>query len=175
MLSSLAVSQGELHPAFHPDSFYYKVYLEPESTETPTTTCISSDPNACRTWFDAYDITSHLWYIRTTFITVRSEDGLAETDYTIEFILNPEVNVNESISSGIIVFPNPFKTNLTITMNNDILLKKVEILSLDGRVVRIVDQAHSSSITINRQGLPSGLYFFRIYADKTYISRVIIE
>jgi len=80
-----------------------------------------------------------------------------------------------SENESVMVYPNPFKIYITLEMQNRKHIHKVEILSLDGRVVRIIDNVNSSSLTINRENLPGGLYFLRIHADEIYTKKVMVD
>ena len=72
-------------------------------------------------------------------------------------------------------YPNPFNAYLTIEMKNDRQIQKIEILSLDGRILRILDNVQGKSVTIARGNLPSGLCFFRVHADKIYLKKVLVH
>ncbi len=80
-----------------------------------------------------------------------------------------------SVVDPVSIYPNPFNTNLTIEIKNNMPVNKIEILSLDGRLVRILDNIQVNSITINRENLPSGLYFLRIHADEVYLKKVMVH
>jgi len=73
------------------------------------------------------------------------------------------------------IYPNPFDTYLTIDMKGITPIQKIEILSLDGRLVKILDNFQGNSIIINRENLPSGLYFLRIHADEVYLKKVLVH
>jgi len=72
-------------------------------------------------------------------------------------------------------YPNPVRDQLTIEMKNHTNINRIEILSLDGRLVRIIDPVGSPSVTINRENLPAGMYFLRIHSDKIYTAKVLVE
>ena len=60
-------------------------------------------------------------------------------------------------------------------MNYIPTVEKIEILSLDGRIVRILDHLPDNSISTEKGKLPSGIYLVRFHSDKSYVSRVIIK
>ena len=65
------------------------------------------------------------------------------------------------------VFPNPF-TSL-ITVNSDVEIEQLELISLSGKTVAI---SANSSIEINE--LPSGIYLLRISTEKSvYVKKVV--
>ena len=65
------------------------------------------------------------------------------------------------------VFPNPF-TSL-ITVNSDVEIEQLELISLSGKTVAI---SANSSIEIN--DLPSGIYLLRISTEKSvYVKKVV--
>jgi len=82
-----------------------------------------------------------------------------------------------ALSSGgdISIYPNPFSASMTIDMNNPKPIQKVEILSIDGRIIRIIENISSNLISIDRGNLPSGMYLLQINGDRTLVKKVIVE
>ena len=60
-------------------------------------------------------------------------------------------------------------------MKNGTPVKKIEILSMDGKIVRILNNFPGGLLTVNREELLSGMYTLRIHADKTYLKWLIVE
>jgi N-acetylneuraminic acid mutarotase len=73
------------------------------------------------------------------------------------------------------VYPNPAKDQLTIELSEDKKIHKLEILSIDGKMARIIANIHQNSITLKRDNLPSGLYFLRIHSDVICTEKILIE
>ena len=60
-------------------------------------------------------------------------------------------------------------------MEPNIRMQKIEILSLDGKIVKIIDHRPGTLVSINNRNLPSGIYFLRIQGDQTYVKKVFVE
>ncbi|MBL7110968.1 MAG: T9SS type A sorting domain-containing protein [Bacteroidales bacterium] len=60
-------------------------------------------------------------------------------------------------------------------MESNLRLQKIEILSLEGKIVKILDHTPGTLVSINQRNLPSGTYFLRIQGDQTYVKKVIVE
>ncbi len=73
------------------------------------------------------------------------------------------------------VYPNPFTDYTTIELSDAVQTKKIELIDIHGRIVRIIDNVNSNSVTIHRENLPSGIYFIRIHSDDAYVEKVIIR
>ena len=54
-------------------------------------------------------------------------------------------------------------------------LQKIEILSLDGKIVKILDHRPGTLVSINEKNLPSGTYFLRIQGDESYVKKVYVD
>jgi len=183
-LSELSSEKCELDPDFHPDTLIYTVCLQSGEPETPGVEYRTNDLFATVEVIPALDINiqspgSDMRPFRTTFIKVTAANGIDSSIYEVEFILNDacacNVGISESKYVDISMYPNPFSTFLRIDMRNNKPLQKIEILSLDGRIVRIIDHIDTPSITINRENLYPGLYFLRIHADTIYVRKVIVR
>lgn len=78
--------------------------------------------------------------------------GLACTvDNTKEVILDP---------SSITVSPNPASTNVKITAKGEII-EDIAIFAMDGKLMKKISNVNSESATIQRDNLPTGIYFVK--------------
>ncbi|MFC2080509.1 T9SS type A sorting domain-containing protein [Bacteroidota bacterium] len=83
---------------------------------------------------------------------------------------------NKSIEKNpLLIFPNPFNSVLSLKLTTNALINHIEIISLDGKIARSIDNLNSRTVTIYRNNLPSGLYILKIQSDRTYIEKLIIE
>ena len=74
-----------------------------------------------------------------------------------------------------IVYPNPFTDYTTIELSDAFQIQRIDLIDINGRTVRTIDNINSNSVTIHRENLPSGIYFIRIQSDHTYVEKVIIR
>jgi hypothetical protein len=60
-------------------------------------------------------------------------------------------------------------------MEPNLQLQKIEIFSLEGKIVKILDHRPGTLVSINEKNLPTGTYFLRIQGDQSYVKKVIVE
>lgn len=116
------------------------------------------------------------WTSRTfdadTFSTVNSS-------YLGTIYCPTEVEVkNVPCKKGMTVYPNPFKSSTHIEFDLQLNDARLEIFNIQGFNVKTVRNISSTSITLNRDNLPNGIYFLRLIELEKVISTgklVIIE
>lgn len=78
-------------------------------------------------------------------------------------------------SVSINVFPNPTKGNFTLeVIQKDIKPYSLEIINSTAIKVYMLEHLNSSTLEINQQGLPSGVYYIRVSTGLDYSSKKII-
>ena len=66
-----------------------------------------------------------------------------------------------------LVYPNPFTERTTFTFNNPSSAPaSLSIYNMQGRLVRNIDNITGNQVTLEREGLASGMYFYRLQSDK---------
>jgi hypothetical protein len=60
-------------------------------------------------------------------------------------------------------------------MEPNLQSQKIEILSLDGRIVKVLDHRPGTLLSINNRNLPAGTYILRIQGDQSYVKKVFVE
>jgi hypothetical protein len=101
--------------------------------------------------------------------------GAIESEYLRTYGVGIREYFNHTNSSIVSVYPNPFRSYFKVEMENNVPIQKVEILGLDGRILRVADNLHINPVTIERGDLPSGLYILRIHAEELYIKKVLVQ
>jgi len=96
--------------------------------------------------------------------------------YSREIICSTQVGVEEiPVNNDIVIFPNPFESITNIDFGRIIHNAKLEIFNVDGRLVKKVNNIYGNSLTLHRDNLPSGLFFFRILEyDKVILNDKIL-
>ena len=81
-------------------------------------------------------------------------------------------NINKKIKNiSFQIYPNPFSTQTTIQVDEVLKDATLTIFNLFGQKVKQTKNISGKTITLNRDNLPSGLYFIRlIQSDKTFIT-----
>ena len=78
--------------------------------------------------------------------------------------------INETRSSIINIFPNPFSTETTLQADNLFKNATLTIYNLYGQTVKQIDNLSGQTVTFYRDNLPSGLYFLRLTQDSKVIA-----
>ena len=74
------------------------------------------------------------------------------------------------------LFPNPAVTSFTINVADDVTINKVYIYSMDGRMVKALAKINANQVTMNSEGLNSGMYAAQIVTEKgTVVKELVIK
>lgn len=81
--------------------------------------------------------------------------------------------------ASVSVFPNPFNTTATFAIQTQQPVNDMQLSIYDasGRIVRQVSNINTSTVTIDREGLSGGLYFYMLTAENQLLTngKLIIE
>ena len=127
------------------------------------------------------------WSMFVSGITTSDKLTATATDEkgnTSEFSLNSSVVVgleeNESISSSLIIYPNPAKETFTISYElNTPSTVEISLFNIYGKKIKTVfdgqNMSGTNQIKINSRNFPSGLYFLTLKKDQQVITVKKIE
>ena len=89
---------------------------------------------------------------------------------------NLPVNTKEiqAIEVGLSIYPNPVETDFIISINEDVKMSSVYVFSIDGKLVQAHVAVNNSKISLQRNGLQSGIYVAQITTDKGTVSKEIV-
>lgn len=99
--------------------------------------------------------TTNLYYIKSTFdeeTTLTSKENLLN---------NTEVSI----------YPNPVTDKVNIKVSENSIIRKIRILSIDGRIVKTIENSPS----IDVKNINSGIYILQIETNNNIISKKIIK
>jgi uncharacterized protein len=85
----------------------------------------------------------------------------------IELLLNQFPVSNQTIDKKLVslnLYPNPVSNRLTV--ESELIIKHYQIYSLDGRLVNSEENVNQSTIEINTQNIPKGVYIIKLSAEK---------
>jgi len=109
-------------------------------------------------------------------VTATIKDGLAfDEDYTQDFVIEVKalgVDESEQGLSKINIYPNP-TTGKLIIESGDLLISKIEVLDIEGRVVSSHHLTYSPTIDISH--LNSGAYFVRVTTEQGEIVKKVVK
>lgn len=73
------------------------------------------------------------------------------------------INFNESNNYDVRVYPNPFHQYATFKVNNsNIHHAELKVIDIFGRVIKTIDNIQTNEITLNRDNLVNGIYFYQL-------------
>lgn len=73
--------------------------------------------------------------------------------------------INSFKSRKVSWYPNPFTTSVTFQMDHPLRDATITLYNLCGQVVRQTENFSGTTVTLHRENLPVGLYFFRLMAN----------
>ncbi len=79
------------------------------------------------------------------------------------YILVNAVGIEDNLFAGLVVYPNPVVSILTIDNCDDV--QKVSIMNVTGKVIQTMETNFESRITINMEAYGKGIYFLKLNAD----------
>lgn len=82
------------------------------------------------------------------------------------------VNQND-FNSAITISPNPMKNTISISNDSDAVLSSIEIVDLNGKIVKKVTGDLANQINVSN--LSSGVYFVTINSDKGTVTKKVIK
>ena len=81
----------------------------------------------------------------------------------------PEIAANSSI----IVYPNPANTSFEITTDNKQIIKKIEIYSIEGKLIN-EQNFTENNVKVNSSQLPTGLYIIKVQTNKEQFCKKLL-
>jgi hypothetical protein len=103
-------------------------------------------------------------------------DPMSHTTCMFNYPMTCSVGINElSVSNNILVFPNPATDNITIAIDGNNKTANITIYDVLGNIVRSYNTSNDQ-LTINRDGIESGMYFITVITDNNrYSNKLIIK
>jgi endo-1,4-beta-D-glucanase Y len=94
-------------------------------------------------------------------VVATAKDGSLVTGELIIFIINQESDVAAVQNPFMKIYPNPVRKLLFI--DDASLIKKIEVIKMNGEVSMIIRNDSNDHLSINTAGLISGMYILKIY------------
>lgn len=156
----------------------FKVGISAGGSATTDFTVISpgtsvTAPNA---WTEfVYDLDAYAnQNIRFSINCVSSDQfGFAIDDVSV--IGGGTAGVNDILTAKLSVFPNPANDMVTISNGENILINSVEVVDINGRIVKSSQFDGVTEAKINISNLSSGLYMMNISSDKGTATKKIMK
>jgi hypothetical protein len=89
---------------------------------------------------------------------------------TIFYQVHKEVPEQYGTNNFISLYPNPFSNAVAIQMETELINGELTVYNSFGQMVKQIKNISGQSIILNRDNLPSGLYFIRLTRDDKIIS-----
>jgi hypothetical protein len=102
-----------------------------------------------------------------------SYTSIPETPDTTTITAIPDGTL-QSGTENILVYPNPVRKHVTVEISNNSLISKIEVFDLYGRILKIKDNINSTSVTLQRGDLQTGVYMLRIHASDIHTEKIFV-
>lgn len=94
-------------------------------------------------------------------------------NFNIEAVNNVPLSTNEFLNSKFEIYPNPTVDIITIKNDENILIKNIDIIDLNGRIIKSI-KLEEQNTTLNIDFLASGTYLLNIKTDQgTAVKRIV--
>jgi hypothetical protein len=173
LLKSLSVDGYDFDIDFDPDVDFYHVYLDEGDEDIPEVLYEIDDPKSTVDYKPATDLFGPI-KDQITKIQVTAECAHFVKTYSVRFHLYTGIE-NSRKKEKLKLYPNPFSDITNLELPQGISVSKIEILNMTGSVLRSLENVQSGTITLSREGLASGLYIIKVFADEVYVNKVMIK
>ena len=147
-------------PNFNSHTTYYNYTLPATYVGEPRIYAETEDPNAT--------VSPVAWVSLTmALVTITAENGETKLEYRINFNKENGIEVYDN-ETQILVFPNPTSDVLHFVIDEKIQASYVEIYSLENKKVGNFILQNGDN-RINIEYLSKGIYFYKIFTDKTML------
>jgi hypothetical protein len=83
---------------------------------------------------------------------------------------------NHQKTLGLNIYPNPLKTSATIEFPNpENKAYNLTLTNISGKTLRTINHITDNKVKIEKENLPSGIYFIELRGDKIFRDRIIVE
>jgi glucose/arabinose dehydrogenase len=91
-------------------------------------------------------------------------------------VTTPNATSRESlIEQNINIYPNPWIDILNIELESlDFTFSSLELSDLNGRIIRQISLQNETSIQLDRDEIPTGLYFLRLNGKQNIVKKIIV-
>jgi len=150
---------------FASGTYSYDVVLPAGTTTVPTVTGTPTNTYA------TVAVTAAAELPGTTTVDVTAEDKVTTQQYVINFTVAPDA-IEPNGLSGISIYPNPVRHELTVTNVED---ATISIYELSGTLIRTINNP-DRDVQIDVSSLGAGVYLMKIQtSDQIIVSRFIKE
>ena len=93
----------------------------------------------------------------------------------IKIVASPNLKTNEFLASDFSVYPNPIDDVITISNTKNILVSKISITDLNGRIIKNQSFDTVAAIEMNVSDLASGMYMMTIVSNEGTATKKIAK
>ena len=111
-----------------------------------------------------------------------SDDEYGDKTYTLSKVMKPKSLDgidNQILARNVSVFPNPSKGEISVTIPENLLLDKVQILNTKGQIELVFDKFYltkqnNTNLTFDISTLKSGVYFLQLNTGLNTVYKKIV-
>ena len=110
------------------------------------------------------------------FIVMFTNDSYNEVSNRISFAVQETLGVSEfSSQKGVTVYPNPIKQGEKTYIKSQYPIEQIDMFDMTGNLFYSSKNINDYNFSIINQSLPKGTYLLKIYSNKVYTVKVIVD
>ena len=129
---------------------------------------------------DACDNGYHIYYVddgetKSTATFTMQNGNLRIAEKTFYYYPATGYNYPESQNKELLLYPNPFADVLTIVPPFNEAVQKLEIYTMEGKLVKAIPVKEPGLIHIQRGNLTPGIYMLRLHGEKIHVATIAVQ
>lgn len=107
---------------------------------------------------------THTYAVSGNFVVTLNAASLCGsiTDTATVHIMSTSINAPSINGAKVTVYPNPTKDIVTISIDGNIKIETIQVLDIQGRIVKVIEGGQVNTALINVSNMTNGLYFLQI-------------
>jgi len=113
-------------------------------------------------------------YTAFTYKVADETGAYSDQTYTMTINVSEEYGINNAFTGNKLeAFPNPFHTDVNVTIPDDNNSIAIVLCDITGKIVRECNPG-ATTLVINRNGLSNGIYYLKVSGNRSYVSKLVV-
>ncbi len=106
-----------------------------------------------------------------------TNDSYDEISNRVNFeIINPTASVDDNDSSSALrIYPNPVKSGGNTFIESKYPIEKIDLYDMLGNLFYTTKNVNEYNYSLINQNLPTGTYILRVYSNRVYNVKIVIQ
>lgn len=111
------------------------------------------------------------------FIVMFTNDSYDEISNRVDFeIINPTASIDDNDSSSALsIYPNPVKSGGNTFIESKYPIEKIDLYDMLGNLFYTTKNVNEYNYSLINQNLPTGTYILRVYSNRVYNVKIVIQ